>query len=68
MKVKCLSVPIRCLPFLNISFYSMIFKVFMLSFLVHFSFICLDHQDEIAFSLSFAITDTRLKNSDHEFF
>ena len=40
----------------------------MLSFLVHFSFICLDHQDEIAFSLSFAITDTRLKNSDHEFF
>lgn len=32
MKVKCLSVPMRCLPFLSISFYSMIFKVFMLSF------------------------------------
>ena len=40
----------------------------MLSFLVHFRFVCLVHQDEIAFSLSFAITDTRLKNSDHEYF
>lgn len=41
---------------------------FYVKFLVHFSFICLVHQDEIAFSLSFAIMDTRLKNSDHEFF